>query len=94
MIKLPSPNLCECGGRSSVIDVRVRDGKRWGAKAGWLLRRRECLVCGARWSTWESAVIHPLRLRRELESRTDIADPRAVLLALIDPARVRPSRGE
>ena len=90
-LALPSPDRCEaCGGPSSVVDVRLRGGgRRSGGRSGWLRRRRECTQCGARWSTWESTILHPVRLRRYLE--TQIADPHAMLLSLIDPVLSRPS---
>lgn len=91
-LTLPAPDVCECGGPSSVIDVRVRTGSHAGVRSGWLFRRRECLRCGARWSTWESALLHPKRLRRFLASRID--DPNGLLLSLVDPMTAAPSRGE
>ena len=41
---------CDCGSlKSKVVDVRNNSGK--------LRRRRECLACGARWSTKEIKII-------------------------------------
>jgi transcriptional regulator NrdR family protein len=85
---LPAPDRCEeCGVSSSVIEVREHGGQRWRSR--WIVRRRECEACGTRWNTWESSVFHPVRVCRELRSRTDIADPEAVLRDLIGPSRPR-----
>lgn len=42
-----SARTCTCGGKSSVIDVRDM------AEHGQLYRRRACVDCGARWTTYE-----------------------------------------
>ncbi len=75
-LALPSPDVCQCGGQSKVIDVRAQDGH---LRSGWLWRRRECLACGARWNTWES-ILHPRRLRRFLEDRH--IDPNIIMTAV------------
>lgn len=85
---LVPPDQCErCGGASSVITVRARGTTLW--RNGWLVRRRECLKCGHRWNTWESSVFHPIRVCRELKSRTDIADPDEMIRKLTGQSRPR-----
>ena len=37
-----------CGGDSKVVDTRSKGGK--------VARRRECLRCGERWTSWEVRV--------------------------------------
>ena len=77
-LMLPPPDRCRCGGASEVINVRAGSGQ---LRSGLLSRRRRCVVCGRRWSTWES-MVHPLRLRGILEDRQ--IDPDAVLAAVVD----------
>ena len=47
-----TPDLCECGGDSRVIDSRRRGSA--------VCRRRVCVECGDRWTTYErrSHVFH------------------------------------
>lgn len=58
----PHPTKCECGGMTQVIDSRV-----YGETGR---RRRKCLDCGQRWTTYE--------IRKESPARV----PTVTLLAL------------
>lgn len=63
-----SPTACECGGSSSVMESRVYiDAVR---------RRRTCLACGARWTTYE----------RRQEQPPELTDP-VIAVALVQAAR-------
>lgn len=44
--KLPTGFLCECGGATQCMDSRPN-------KNGSVRRRRKCLTCGTRFTTWE-----------------------------------------
>jgi transcriptional regulator NrdR family protein len=39
------PCTCDCGGDSRVVDSRPANDS--------IRRRRKCLACGRRWTTWE-----------------------------------------
>lgn len=63
-----NPTTCECGGSSSVMESRVH--------ADAVRRRRTCLACGARWTTYE---------RRDAGHR-ELTDPE-LAVALVQAAR-------
>jgi len=37
---------CKCGGETKIVNSRRKEGNIW--------RRRECLECGERFTTWET----------------------------------------
>lgn len=70
--------LCpKCQREGRIFDTRLHGQLRW--------RRRECLKCGERWSTWEVGGDDEVRntLTKNDQYRQAIADIRAVLGRLI-----------
>jgi transcriptional repressor NrdR len=72
-----------CGGETKVLDTRLNES------ANAVKRRRECLQCGKRFTTYERIENVPLVVRKK-SGRTELFDRGKVLNGLVKACEKRP----
>ncbi|MED9781703.1 MAG: transcriptional regulator NrdR [Peptococcaceae bacterium] len=76
--------LCPvCGGQSRVLDTRTNDA------VNTVKRRRECVECGKRFTTYEKIEDMPLIVRKR-SGRTELFDKAKILRGLAKACEKRP----
>lgn len=76
--------LCPtCGGPSRVLDTRTNDN------VNTVKRRRECVVCGKRFTTYEKIEDMPLIVRKK-SGRTELFDKSKILKGMAKACEKRP----
>lgn len=76
--------LCPvCGGQSRVLDTRTNDS------VNTVKRRRECVECGKRFTTYEKIEDMPLIVRKR-SGRTELFDKAKILRGLVKACEKRP----
>ena len=76
--------LCPvCGGQSRVLDTRTND------TVNTVKRRRECVECGKRFTTYEKIEDMPLIVRKR-SGRTELFDKAKILRGLAKACEKRP----
>lgn len=73
----------DCQGESKVIDTRTNAG------GNTVKRRRECMVCGKRFTTYENAGDMPLIVRKK-KGRRELFDPAKIMKGLEKACQKRP----
>lgn len=75
---------CKCGGSTAVMDTRV------SVEGGesFVRRRRECLKCGARFSTIEIVIEGTLATSKQISKPSKATKPKA-LIKKLDAEQVR-----
>lgn len=72
-----------CGGDSKVLDTRTNDS------ANTVKRRRECITCGKRFTTYEKIEDMPLIVRKR-SGRTELFDRSKILKGMAKACEKRP----
>ncbi|MEE0435042.1 MAG: transcriptional regulator NrdR [Peptococcaceae bacterium] len=76
--------LCPvCGGQSRVLDTRTNEN------VNTVKRRRECVECGKRFTTYEKIEDMPLIVRKK-SGRTELFDKSKILRGLVKACEKRP----
>lgn len=72
-----------CGGETKVLDTRMNES------TNAVKRRRECIICGKRFTTYERIENAPLIVRKK-NGRTELFDRTKVLKGLVKACEKRP----